>query len=339
MLLDSLDSRLLRANADRLGFGNAGHLEKFIADFDAHAVISRSLTCHVRGGLCFPFHVDNAAHRLSTDLDLYTAVDVDDVSGEIPDLLTAHGFTSVTTHWRSRKNMHVKQLVRFNAKFKSKFGATSSINVDVACRLDPGLIATVTVPSGYGLLGIRTEHEISVLSMGSLMADKIMSLGIGTVGYESLSSTPKQIYDVGKLIQHAGVTDLEHLMSTYGKLTEFKLSRDNRGHTQKEVMESIMSYIDDLGHEVATPGLASHWSHFKTFSKSMLSQHQQAQGDHLERILLISACSRFLSRSLEPGASPAEEAAGLYATLDEARAKKETGEHLEFLRKRLGLAA
>jgi len=61
VILNSLDARRLRSSADRLGFGNAGHLEKFIADFDAHGIISRSLECHVRGGLFFPLRPQRGA--------------------------------------------------------------------------------------------------------------------------------------------------------------------------------------------------------------------------------------------------------------------------------------
>jgi len=264
---------------------------------------------------------------------------VDDVAGAVPGLLAGHGFMSVSTHWRSRKDMPVRQLVRFNAKFRSKFGATASIFVDVSCGLGPGLVDTVTVPPGHALLGIRTEHEISALSMGSLMADKIMSLGIGTVGYNSLSSTPMQIYDIGKLIQHAGVGDFESLLSTYGKLTEFKLSRDSRGYTQKEVLASIVSYLDGLGRADDAPGLDEHWGHFRDFSTSMLSRPQQAMVCHMERILLVLACAGSLSRSLEPGAPRAEEAARLRSLVEESGARRASGAHLAFLRERLGLPA
>ncbi|MDD9843424.1 MAG: nucleotidyl transferase AbiEii/AbiGii toxin family protein [Thaumarchaeota archaeon] len=337
--MDSLTVRSLRSCTDKLAFRNAGNLEKFIADFDAHAAISRSLACHVRGGLCFPFHVPHAAHRLSKDLDLYAYDAVDAVTGKVPDLLTEHGFTSVSTHWQSSKTRAIKHLVRFNAQFRSKFEATVSIDIDIACGLAHGLVDTVTIPAGYALLGIRTARDISALSRGSLIADKIMSLGIGTVGYESLRSTPKQIYDIGKLIQHASVEDLASMLSLYEKMTEFKLSLDSRGYTQDEVLDSIVSYLDRLGRPGASPGLDEHWGHFGMFSTSMLSKTQQARADHMERILLVLACARSLSRSLRRDAPHADEAAWLRGLVDEARSQRGPDARLAFLRKKLDLHA
>lgn len=51
MILDTLDRGAPRSRADRLGFRNAGNLEKLAADFDAHAAISGAIECHLRGGL------------------------------------------------------------------------------------------------------------------------------------------------------------------------------------------------------------------------------------------------------------------------------------------------
>jgi len=133
-----------------------------------------------------------------------------------------------------------------------------------------------------------------------------------------------------------GRGDLESLLSTYGKLTEFKLSRDSRGYTTKEVTSSIVSYLDGLGHADDAPGLGEHWGHFDAFSIGMLSKTQQERTDHMERILLVSACARSLSRSLEPGASRSEEAARLRSLVGESGARRGSGTHLAFLRERLG---
>lgn len=264
---------------------------------------------------------------------------LDDVIEAAPRLLAEGGFRSISTHWQSRKDMPTRHLVRFIARFRSKFDATVPVYVDISCGADTDLIDTVTIPSGHELLGIRTEHEISALSLGTLMADKFPSLGIGTVGYVKLGSTPKQIYDIGKLAQHAGMGDFESMLSTYGRLTGFMLSRDSRGHTMDEVMASIVSYLEGLGGAEGSPEAAERWGHFKEFSTSMLSRHQQSGGDHMERMLLVPACARSLARSLGPGAPHADEAARLCAVRDGARDRPDGDGRIEFLRGELGLAS
>lgn len=335
--LDSLSVNFFQSCTDKLEFRNAGNLEKFIADFDAHDAISRSLECHVRGGLCFPFHVTREAHRLSRDLDLCTTHDTDIVNKAVPDLLTKYGFTSVSPRWKPKNDQPSRHRVSFNAQFESKFEATVSIDIDIACGVSNSLIDTVTIPANYGLLGIKTKHRISALSRSSLIADKIAALGIGTIGYKSLKSTPKQIYDIGKLVQHAGVNDLASMMSTYKKLTEFKLSLDSRGYTQDEVVDSILSYLGKIGNKDVSLDLDEHWEHFELFSTSMLSKTQQSKADHMERILIVLACARSLSRSLERGASHADEAARLWALVNKASAQKGSETRFRFLRESLDL--
>lgn len=122
MILDSLDVRSLRSIADRLGFRNAGNLEKLAADFDAHAAISGAIECHLRGGTRMPFHVASGAHRISVDIDLYTPSSRERVSRVVPGALEGGRFVS-TTVMKSRPAMPLSQLVTLVTRFQSHFGA------------------------------------------------------------------------------------------------------------------------------------------------------------------------------------------------------------------------
>lgn len=337
MILDALDRRALRSRADRMGFRNAGNLEKLAADFDAHAAISRELECHLRGGLCMPFHVGGEAHRISVDIDLYTPSPMKRVMEVVPGALEDGGFAS-TTVLKNRPSAPLSHLVRLMATFQSHFGARVSIYVDIACGIDAGMIDTVTIPAGRPVLGFQTEHAISVLSRGSLIADKMPSLAVGTVGYGKLQSTPKQIYDAGTLVQYSGAGDLESALSTYETLSDFKLAHDSRGHGRDEVAQSIVRYLEGIGAPGATAVTDRHWRDFGAFSRGMLPGHRSGREEHEERILLCLMLARSIAGNPGRGAPRAGEAARLYATLRGARDMGNVGARLGFLRGELGLA-
>ena len=269
-----------------------------------------------------PFHVEGEAHRISVDIDLYTPASRDHVAEAVPGALARRGFAP-TELLRAGRAMALLHLVRFTSGLQSHFGVRASTHIDIACGIDMGMIDTVTFPAGVPVLGFRTERAVSALSRGSLIADKMPSLGIGTVGYGKLKSTPKQIYDVGTLIQHSGAGDLESALLTYERLSDFKLAHDSRGHGRDEVTRSIVGYLEGIGRPGNSPEASRHWADFEEFSQGMLSARMSDPQDHAERILLCL----LLARSLRPGGgvSRAEEAAGLYATLDESRAKKGDG--------------
>jgi len=338
MILESLDKKTLRSRIDKLKFRNAGNLEKLAADFDAHAAISEEIECHLRGGLCMPFHVAGEAHRISVDIDLYTPASREHVAKAVPAALAGRGFVS-TDILKTRRTAPLSHLVRFTSRFQSHFGVRASIHIDIACGIDTGMIDTVTFPAGQHVLGFRTERAVSALSRGSLIADKIPSLGIGTVGYGKLKSTPKQIYDVGTLIQHSGAGDLESALSTYERLSDFKLAHDSRGHGRDEVTRSIVGYLEGIGRQGSSPDSAQHWKDFAEFSQGMLSARMSGQRDHTERILLCLLLAKSLASRPASVAPHAAEAAGLYATLCKARGKGELGARIEFLLGELGLAS
>lgn len=214
-----------------------------------------------------------------------------------------------------------------------------AIHINIACGIDMGMIDTVTVPAGRPVLGFETERPISALSRGSLIADKLPSLAIGTVGYGNLENTPKQIYDVGTLIQHSDVGDLESALSAHGALSAFKLAHDSRGHGRDEVAQSIVEYLEGIGKAGASPEAARHMGDFAVFSQGMLSGRMSEPAGHAERILLCLMLARSVARKPGPGAPRAGEAAGICAARDRARAVGDADGRLALLRGELGLGA
>ena len=55
------------------------------------------------------------------------------------------------------------------------------VKVDFFCDVDIRISSELVKP-GFSLFGFDTTHEMSILSKGSLLGDKITTMAIGTIG-------------------------------------------------------------------------------------------------------------------------------------------------------------
>ena len=242
------------------------------------------------------------------------------------------GFKRVThVGYRSNRPSPMDNLIRFKVYYdpvvsfeqSSASGHQDSIYVDIACGIDDARLDTTLLDQEQNLFGFKIPPPLHTLSIGALIADKIPSLGCGTVGYSDLDSTPKQLYDIGMLLRNTTTDDLIVMMQMYNYLTNFKLKHGNRDFGLVEVIQSVKSYISTILTNDTLPRLTSvHSDNFSVFASSMLSKHNMDDDQHLKNVLLTSLCAEFLIRSLTTADSYMQVAEHMKCILDAALAPK-----------------
>ena len=198
--LDMLQEELIVDLARRYGFANAAYVEKFIMCFEAHRRIAQEVQCVVRGGLCMPFHQpDFEVRRMSIDVDIMsprTVAEVDLAINRINgDGLTCQKYSPITPY-------PIDNLASYVVTFPSCLGGDSRIKIDAFCRANPGL-ASKRIPAGSRILDFDILQDMTILSRGSLLADKSTTLALGTIGLRPTRGTEiaKQLYDMGVLLR------------------------------------------------------------------------------------------------------------------------------------------
>jgi len=213
--------------ASRFGFQNVKNTEKFIMNFRVHKILSSEMECCLRGGLCTPFYATNPkAKRVSIDLDLFMEDTRESAISKIVGVLKGRGLKIVP-----RKPRRVKNLLQMDLKYDTTrllHDEKEHMRIDVMYGVDFGP-PMKSISSGHSIFTGNTDYDVTALTSGCLVADKIAALAINGTGYTKKEKAPKQIHDIGYLLDGLTCEDLAESFSVFRAITEFKTSGDEEG--------------------------------------------------------------------------------------------------------------
>ncbi len=225
-------------------FPNKGFIEKFIMDFEILHHVNKLMDCKVRGGMSMPFHLDQNIRRLSVDIDILVNLSFDDVRKKISQI----NLTSDDIIFVENKNFEGNlPMMRFDITHKTNFSPVGHVNLDIFCENIPEL-ESKTFGKGIDILGFKTKEDIEIFDVGSLIADKLNTIAIGTIGYtiKIPERTPKQIYDLGRLFDSWIENSLNRPYEKFESFSTYKSSKHAESFSFKEVVESISKHTESL---------------------------------------------------------------------------------------------
>lgn len=254
-----------------------------------------------------PFYA--GAGRMSLDGDLFTALPVDAVDAAMRDAGTAE--LSFERH-KPRKPHPLDNLASYRAFFDSCFGNRAHVKVDFFCdaRIELG---SRTVGAGHAVLDFETPADIRILTRGWLLADKLTSLALGTVGLRSSRQIEmaKQIYDVGTLIRGAGAGDIAEAFEAFPELTAMKAGKFDGGrYGPREIVDDVAESVGgmlDLGNAVTVTRADA--KRQRDFAGTFVSRkNSYKKTDHITNVLLALLLAGRM-RDRMAGKTPGPEAA------------------------------
>lgn len=292
--------------ARRYGFANASHVEKFIMCFEAHRRIAQEMECVVRGGLCMPFHQpDFEVRRMSVDVDIMsprTVAEVDRAIGRIGgDGLVCRRHSPITPH-------PIDNLASYTVTFPSCLGGDSRIKIDAFCGAELGL-ASKRIRAGSKILGFGILQDMTILSRGSLLADKSTTLALETIGLRPTRGTEiaKQLYDMAVLLRSASRGDLETTYDSYTKMTGFKAAcfrRDPPYTIQQIASDTAGSIRGLLRFDNTVTVTDAQNKRYNDFRGSYLPKRRAyRKTDHVSDVLLAYLLGLSLRRYSDPATS------------------------------------
>ena len=305
--LDTLQEETINNMAEEYGFAHKSYMEKFIMCFEAHHQIAHEMECVVRGGLCMPFHQTNhEVRRMSIGVDIMSPLTVDEVSRAINRI---HG-DGLTYRKRSpREPYPIDNLVSYDVEFPSCLkDDLNGIKIDAFCEADLDL-ASKRIPAGSKILGFDTRQEMTILSRGSLLADKCTTMARGTIGLKSTRQTEivKQIYDMAILLRSSSQDDLKTAYEAYVKMTGFKAAsfkHDPRYTIQEIASNATESIYELLNFDRAVTVTGEQNKRYNDFGGSYLPKKRRySKTEHVTDVLLAYLFALSIRRYLTPAAS------------------------------------
>ena len=292
--------------AEKYGFADHSYVEKFIMCFEAHRRIAQEMECVVRGGLCMPFHQSGfEVRRMSIDVDIMsprTVPETDRVIGRI-------GGDGLTCHKHSPTSPYpIDNLASYTVTFPSCLGGDSRIKIDAFCGADLDL-ASKRIPAGSRILDFDILQDMTILSRGSLLADKSTTMALETIGLKPTKQTEiaKQLYDMAVLLRSARRDDLEAAYDAYTKMTGFKVAsfRRDPSYTIPEIASNAAKSIRGLlRFDTAVTVTKEQTKRYDSFSGSYLSRiRAYRKTEHVTDVLLVYLFALSLGRYSAPTAS------------------------------------
>lgn len=165
------------------------------------------------------------------------------------------------------------------------------------------------IPKGSDILGFDIRQEMTILSRGSLLADKCTTMARGTIGLKSTRQTEiaKQVYDMAALLRSASRDDLETAYDAYIKMTGFKVAsfRHDPPYTIPEIASNAAESIRDLlKFDTAVTVTDKQDKRYNDFSGSYLSKKRRyGKTEHVTDVLLVYLFALSVQRYLKPAAS------------------------------------
>lgn len=279
-------------------------LEHFLMDYLVHQRVTEGIKCVTKGGMCMPFYQSSGMlQRLSVDIDLATRLPSGSVDSAVKLVDNMPNVIDTKIHHPSPRAAPKNNLITYDVRYKSCIGPVSRVKVDFLYGLDVDY-GTRTVPAGEEIIGFETPHEMEILTRSALMADKVGTLAMGTIGMDArrVSEIAKQVFDVGVLLGGAAVDDIAGFFTEFSNmLAAEKIIHNKPELGARDVVASIEMALDQMqivAGDLRFAGTAKRG--YEDFNSAYISKETLYQRtDHHANILSIRMLNRLMEQVLD----------------------------------------
>lgn len=290
-----IDSTHIATVKNQKGFQDGLTIEKFIMDFEMLYHIQQKLSnCIVKGGMAVPFHIsDHAIRRLSTDIDIMTSMSKSEVISVIQELgIEVKNLITIPDPYTPNEPKKILNLLNYYPEYASCLGGNQKIQIDITYDFNEKIL-TKEINGHVDLDILRIDYNMEIYEIGSLIGDKITTLGFNTIGIDSdrHGDIPKQIYDIGTLAKIVNnQTVFENIVETYETVSNYENSfTSGTKFTEQQIIDDTLDSLNSLlitknGYSLN----AAHKGRYTTFYYQLLGKNTKYDlNDHISDILLI----------------------------------------------------
>src|SRR5574337_1312053 len=246
-----LNSTYINKVKQDFGFIDDRIIEQFIMDFEMLYHIQGLIpNLVIKGGMSVPFHIQKDVRRLSQDIDLVTPLSKAEVESVMAELgARANGLFTIPSPHKPKNPTKSLPLLTYHVPFRSNIG-TPDPQVKIEFFYDfKEDISTKQIEPGTELIDFKLDYPIRVFDKGSLIGDKITTLGFETIGIplDRRSEIVKHIYDIASIIKeiHDKPT-IEEIGTIYDKIVNYENSLMGNKFTKQEIIKDILNSLDSL---------------------------------------------------------------------------------------------
>lgn len=299
---DYLNSTYINKIKDELRFNDVNVVEKFIMDYEILFHILKEIPDSIiKGGMSVPLHIpEMGVRRLSEDIDIVTQLSEAQVKSAMEKVGRAtNGLFTIPESYKPAKPRKSLPLLAYYVSYSSSVGNPKpEVQVDIFYDFKDN-IPTKLINSETELMNFKLNYPIKVFDKGSLIGDKITTLGFNTIGLpkDRRSDTVKHIYDIAllsRLIEDK--TAVEVLMGVYKKTASYENSFNETKFSDESIIDDIYASIKSLLIQGTGYSLeSSHKGRYASFKQQLLRNNNSYQiSNHINDLLLIQLLTSHL---------------------------------------------
>jgi len=299
---DYLNTSYINKVKKEFGFNEGRIIEQFIIDFEMLYHIQKIIpNLIVKGGMSVPFHIQKNLRRLSQDVDIVTPLSKAEIESAMRGLSAeANGFFTISEPHKPENPAKSLPLLTYFVPFQSNIG-TDNPEVKIEFFYDfKEAIQTKQIDPGAELIDFKLDYPIKVFDKGSLIGDKLTTLGFKTIGvpHHRRSDVIKHIYDIALLIKEIPEKYvLEEISKTYDTIANYENSLlTGKKFSKQEMIDDILISLDSLLVQDSGYSLEkSHEGMYCTFKTQLLGRgNAYPRLSHVNDIMLIKLLSQYL---------------------------------------------
>lgn len=280
----------------------------------------------IKGGMSVPLHIPEiGVRRLSEDIDLVTKLSEAEVKSAMEKVAKAtKGLFDIPEPYKPANPRKSLPLLAYYVSYSSSIQSPKpEVQVDIFYDFKD-TIPTTSINSGTELLDFKLNYSIKVFDKGSLIGDKITTLGYNTIGLpeDRRSDTTKHIYDIALLSRLINdKTSLEVLIDVYKRTVIYENSFNDKKFQDKEIVDDIFSSVSSLLIQGNGYSLEPrHKGRYASFKQQLLRKSNTYPIiNHISDLLLIQLLSSHLRLAIHDKITSSEFVNNLYDDLSKLK--------------------
>ncbi|MFH1066076.1 MAG: nucleotidyl transferase AbiEii/AbiGii toxin family protein [Nanoarchaeota archaeon] len=280
---DYLKKEEIMSRTQKYGFPQPWLVELMVYDFEVfRRLLQFSKKFVLKGGAAAQMYIPVEQQRASIDIDLITGLTPQEIEHIFMEKLAGTGDFAKIISYKPKNAKNAIPLVTYLIDFPSavKEGQMMQLKVDILFE-EVGSYKVSNI-GDKELFAAKIEDKIPCIKLGSLVADKLLTLASKSIGIEESrqDQLPKQVYDLLHLIGSMKKTDYRDMLFSFERIAKAEMKFRGLEHNIGE----IISHIDEALAEFAEADIV------QGRMKKLINDFQSAYVNRKSRVGLQEWC-------------------------------------------------
>ena len=246
---DYLKKEEIMSRTQKYGFPQPWLVELMVYDFEVFRhLLQFSKKFVLKGGAAAQMYIPVEQQRASIDIDLIAGLTPEEIEHIFMEKLANTGDFAKIISYKPKNAKKTLPLVTYLIDFPSavKDGQMMQLKVDILFEE----ISSYKV-SNIGnreLFAAKIEDKIPCIKLGSLVADKLLTLASKSIGIEEArqDQLPKQVYDLMHLTGGMEKADYRDMLFSFERIAKAEMKFRDLEHNIGEIISHIDKVLDEF---------------------------------------------------------------------------------------------